>query len=215
MNRVSETSHMNELNSGREMELRAGPSRFGVTQTSVAGRDSDGAAHRPYLAMETRLHSTNPWPIAIVAYFTLFALAITLFVPWAVRQKMDLVRSDYYEQEILFQQQIDKMGRTHVRGTQPRIEFDRPDAFIVVKFSQVEMTARPTGTIHFYRPSDARLDHTIPLAIDAEGVQRIDAQKLSPGLWKLQVSWNTAGTEYYFEQALVIGKEKRMGKLGG
>jgi DNA-binding NarL/FixJ family response regulator len=32
--------------------------------------------------------------------------AIVVFVTWAVRQNMDLVRSDYYGHEILFQKQI-------------------------------------------------------------------------------------------------------------
>ena len=52
------------------------------------------------------------WPYAIAGYFALAITGIAIFITWAVRQNMDLVRSDYYEHEILFQKHIDAVNRT-------------------------------------------------------------------------------------------------------
>ena len=59
----------------------------------------------------------NPWPIAIVSYFIIFIAFIAWFITFAMRQKMDLVRDDYYDQEIRFQQQIDRVQRTQSIST--------------------------------------------------------------------------------------------------
>src|SRR5947207_839195 len=54
----------------------------------------------------------NPWPIAIIAYFAVFISFIVTFIVWASHQRVDLVRADYYEAEIKFQQQIDRVERS-------------------------------------------------------------------------------------------------------
>ena len=121
----------------------------------------------------------SPWPYAIVGYFILFVTGVAVFITWAVTQDMDLVRKDYYDHEILFQQQIDRQRRTAELGAQ--------------------------GMIHFYRPSDAKLDHHLRLAPGTNGTQQIDATNRRAGLWKIAVQWTVDGKEYFLERALVIG----------
>ncbi|HET9593114.1 MAG TPA: FixH family protein [Solirubrobacterales bacterium] len=61
-----------------------------------------------------------------------------------------------------------------------------------------------SGTIHFYRPSNAKLDFDVPVALDAAGFQRVPAGKLQGGLWKVRVDWTSSGQEFVHDQALVL-----------
>ena len=50
----------------------------------------------------------NPWPYALIAFFTVLITVIASFVTWSLRQDMELVGADYYDQEMRFQQRIDR-----------------------------------------------------------------------------------------------------------
>ena len=66
--------------------------------------------------------SRNYWPHAIIAWFVIFAAALGAWVTVAVRQKMDLVRADYYEEEVRYQGQVDRLNRTAALRSEVAIE---------------------------------------------------------------------------------------------
>jgi nitrogen fixation protein FixH len=72
----------------------------------------------------------------------------------------------------------------------------------------VALALRPhtavSGSVQLYRPSAVKLDRTLQLQPDANGVQKIDAAGLSPGLWKVRVSWRVEQQEYFLDQNVVI-----------
>lgn len=150
--------------------------------------------------------STNPrrsfWPHAIAIYFIVFAAFIATFITWAVRQNMDLVRKDYYSEEILFQKQLDTMNRTRTFAKEVAIRYD--DAMHAITIQLPAEHVATSGSVHLYRPSDAKLDCEIKLT-PSNGTQRIDTAKLQAGLWKVRVQWTANGEEFYFDQAVVIG----------
>ncbi len=147
----------------------------------------------------------NIWPAAIVAYFIVFISALVIWVAFAMRNDMELVRKDYYEDEIRFQDQIDRVRRTAPIRHQVAIDYDFARHFITLKFPVAHLGPNLTGTIHLYRPSDASLDQKIELAPKPDGTQQIDTKSLQPGLWKVRFSWYADGASYYAEQSLLIG----------
>jgi hypothetical protein len=52
------------------------------------------------------------WGTGIVLSFIIFAASILMIVLFPFNQKADLVSDNYYEREIKFQEQIDKMSLT-------------------------------------------------------------------------------------------------------
>lgn len=152
--------------------------------------------------MKSLLKNRNPWPIAIVVYFVVFASAIAGWVTLAVRNDMQLVRKDYYEEELKFQQQIDRMKRAHEVREGIAIEYNPSVQTIKIALPPAKDL---TGKIHLYRPSDARLDREIPLAPAGDGSQSIDAHNLQPGLWKVKVYWSANQTDFYTDKRLVVG----------
>jgi len=145
----------------------------------------------------------NPWPIGLVLFLILFAAYIVGFVVFASRQKMDLVREDYYDQEIRFQQQIDRVQRTAPVLADADIVYDRAGGLITVSLPSVKQNDI-SGTLSFYRPSDAGLDSNVKLGLDAAGRQSVSVRALRAGLWKVRVQWKAASREYYFEKQIVI-----------
>lgn len=156
----------------------------------------------------------NLWPHAIIAWFVIFAAALAAWITFAVRQNMDLVRSDYYEEEVHYQRQLDRLNRTTAVRGQVAIHYDAVKGEVTVQLPAGHVAPRSTGLVRFYRPSEAALDFEIPLAVDAQGLQSIGRQNLRGGLWKVRVEWTASGQEYFFEQILVADETPTQSKAG-
>ena len=153
--------------------------------------------------MNTTNTSRNPWPIAIVVWFILFAIFLVSFIVWAVRQRVDLVSDNYYEHEVRYQQQVDRLNNSRALATQVVVTFDPAAHRIVISLPAAESQGA-TGHIHLYRPSDARLDRDLPLALNASGMQQLDARELRNGLWKVRLEWTAKGHEFYLDQPVIV-----------
>ena len=156
----------------------------------------------------------NLWPHAIIAWFVVFASALAAWIVFTARQSNDLARADYYEEEVHYQRHLDRLNRTAAVRGQVAIHYDAPRGEVIVRLPAEHLAPHPTGRIHFYRPSEVALDFEMPLAVDAQGLQRIGARNLRGGLWKVRVEWTASGQEYFFEQILVADETPTQGKAG-
>lgn len=148
----------------------------------------------------------NLWPVSIVAFFVVAIIFSAVFVTIAVRHRDDLVSVDYYEREVRFQKQLDTINRTQAVAAQAVVKFELKDQAIVIVLPET-YTAGATGNIHLYRPSDAQLDRDLPLALAADGTQRVGTQKLAEGLWKVRVNWSSNGQDYFLDQPVLVAKD--------
>lgn len=149
-------------------------------------------------------HPRNPWPIVIISYFAIFIPCMIAFVVFATRQKMDLVRGDYYDDEIRYQQQLDRIDRTSNLAAPAEITYDTSQRAITISLPSLHSPAQATGNIRLYRPSDDSLDQQIELAVGQDGIQHVNARALRAGLWKVRVYWTVNGQEYFSAKSLVI-----------
>jgi hypothetical protein len=147
----------------------------------------------------SRAASWNPWPIALIAFLSLFATAVVGFGIFAIRHNQDLVRPDYYDHEIRYQDQIEREIRT--RELAGRVELGLAPGSRTL---EIRIPGAAQGTIHLYRPSDAALDRDVVLSTGADGRQRVDLSELKPGLWKARMSWKQGDDDYAYESTLVL-----------
>jgi nitrogen fixation protein FixH len=147
----------------------------------------------------------NPWPIGICAAFALFALGTACLVAMACSQKVELVSVDYYEQELRFQGQIERTKRAAKLGNEASVGYDRSNKAIKISLPAGQAIQGLKGHIKLYRPSAGGLDQDLPLEVNQNGSQALDASHLRRGLWKIRVSWTAEGQDYFIEQKLVIG----------
>lgn len=145
----------------------------------------------------------NPWPIAIVVYFLVFGGFLVGFAVWAMRQREELVSADYYEREVRYQQQLDSMNRSQPLAMEPVVTFSPAEQQIVITLPAAQAQGA-IGNVQLYRPSDPRLDRNVPLALDAAGVQRLDAKELLGGLWKVRLKWTVKGQDYYLDRSVRV-----------
>lgn len=147
----------------------------------------------------------NPWPISIIAFFSIAIIGCGTFITFCSRHPADLVAPDYYEQEVRYQGQMDRLQHAQQPATSAAITYDPATKVISISLPPQVAQAKPFGSIQLYRPSATDLDRQIKLAIDDRGVQKVDASSLLPGLWKVRVSWSVEQEEFFLDQKIVIG----------
>lgn len=145
----------------------------------------------------------NLWPAAITAFFVGAIIFIVSFIAFAVRQREDLVSADYYEREVRYQSQLDSLNRSQSLARQSIVTYEPQQQTIVITLPAAQ-TQGATGRVHLYRPSDARLDRELPLALSADGVQRLEAKSLRDGLWKVRVQWTVSGQDFFVDQPVIV-----------
>jgi nitrogen fixation protein FixH len=151
--------------------------------------------------------SRNLWPLGIIVTFVLFFAGTVGLIVMAFSQKADLVSADYYEQELKFQGRIDRVERTRSAATQASVAYDAARQCITVSLPVEQARHEVSGRIELYRPSAAGLDRSVKLEPDANGVQRLDAAGMAPGLWKVRVSWTVEHQDYFLDQKVVVGSK--------
>ncbi len=144
------------------------------------------------------------WPLGIGIVVVLFVLSLIVFLVFALNQRVNLVEDDYYEKDLRYQQQIERIQRTRKEAAQPEVRYIKTSRQLYLRFRLKNDPQSLEGTLHIFRPSDSRMDRKIPLKLNAQAIQFINLSDLPPGYWKLKLDWVNGGAEYYHEQDLII-----------
>ena len=100
-----------------------------------------------------RLH----WGVGIAATYLIFAGATAGFVAFAMQQRVELVRPDYYAHSLTLDAQRRAGARTAALGSRFRIDVDERGRTIAVTWPR-DQAGRVRGTAWLYRPSDSWRD---------------------------------------------------------
>jgi len=146
----------------------------------------------------------NPWPVCIITFFSLAIIGCVGFVTFCTLHPTELVAKDYYEQEIRYQSQLDRMEMVRASGSLASIQYNQSLKLITISIPETGDKPRPTGKVELYRPSAASLDQSVKLEVDGQGNQQIDAGNLQPGLWKVKVTWSAGGKDFFLDQKVRI-----------
>ena len=142
------------------------------------------------------------WGTGIVLSFVVFMSSTLAVVIYLMNQKVDLVTNDYYEKEIVYQEQIERIKRTNEISEKQIIKLN--GEFVSVNIPAAIKKEITTGVIHFYRPSDSIYDIKIPLIPDTAGVQIIPVRDLTKGLWMVKVNWKTNEEDFFTEKRIIL-----------
>ena len=136
----------------------------------------------------------------IVVAFVLFAGFIGTLVTVCVRQDIPLVSKEYYQDELVYQDQIDRMENANMLDDKPEITLDAQAITVVYdRFAEVQH-----GKLKLFRPSDSELDETFELSASTANSQVFQIKNPAPGLYRARLSWEQEGKEYYIEKILVL-----------
>ena len=149
--------------------------------------------------MKTR----NLWPYGIITAFIVFISGTVSLIVLACSNKIELVNTNYYEQEIRFQEHIDSVRRTQKIANDASVAFDQAAQKIAISVPLAPGGATCQGSIHLYRPSAASLDREFSLQTGLT-TQLIDTSDLKPGLWIVRVAWRANHQEFFIEKKVVV-----------
>ena len=136
------------------------------------------------------------WGKWIVLSFVLFTLFIGTLVVVCVREDISLVSPDYYQQELVFQDQIERIRNTEMLKGKPVIQL--LNQALVVQFNQSQSI--DGGNLLLFRPSDNHYDKSYALPSPGGDTQQFDISNLPRGMYKARLLWKMQSKEYYLEE---------------
>lgn len=139
----------------------------------------------------------------ILSFVVFFGLLFTL-VYISVNTDFYLVEEDYYEQELSYEDQIQRIRNHDSLADKPVFKIDRSAFTAALTFPPGLVEGMVEGTVMFYRSNTAKLDKEFVLNFNKDGEFVVDISKYAVGSWKLKIKWADAEKEYYKEIPFVI-----------
>ncbi len=139
------------------------------------------------------------WKIAIL-YGGFMAIIIALVIG-SSRQSFDLVSNDYYGEEIAYQKVIDA-SKNQSALSQP-MEVHANANSVIIDFPAEFKDKILSGNIQFYSPVNSKWDRNFTLSKEGNSVN-IDRSKLQNTRYKLKISCQVDGKNYYQESELYL-----------
>jgi hypothetical protein len=144
------------------------------------------------------------WGYKILIVYVVFVLGILYLVYRCNTQTVDLVTEKYYDREIAYQDQYDRMKNSDFEGNRVHLVYEPGKSFVSIQYPIIVQNANPDGEIYFFKPDNAKLDFALPVNPDQSGNQVIPVDKIERGLWRVQIKWNVSGVPLYQEEKIVL-----------
>ncbi|MBK9512163.1 MAG: FixH family protein [Flavobacteriales bacterium] len=142
------------------------------------------------------------WGNAIFLVMTAFILLMTSFMIRAASNQEELVAENYYEQEIEYQGQIDKLNMTRTLSEAVRMTVVGSELVIEMPMDVRDKTI--TGELYLQRPSDSRADERMPITLDANRMMRVALGERLKGAYNVQLDWSADGTAYLSKDRIYV-----------
>lgn len=145
---------------------------------------------------------TLNWGHKMMLVFLVFVGGMSYLVYRCIKTNYDLVSTDYYKEELSYQQVIDGASRANQLGN--KIGISQNGHEIVLQLPNEIQHTSVKGTVLFYYAADAKRDRQIVLSPNAEGVQSINSSQFFPGSYTVKIKWESKGQQYYSEEFVTI-----------
>lgn len=141
------------------------------------------------------------WSHKLILSFLLFISFIGFMTFKMICTNVDLVNEGYYEDEIAYQQTIERLKNGSIYEAQ--LVLKEKNGSFLLQFPK-SLASGTSGNIRFFRPSDKRLDFNIPIQIDDLGEMKLPTQKILPGFWRLKISFLSGGKSFQIDKELTL-----------
>ena len=144
------------------------------------------------------------WGTSIVIAIAAFMGFILFFViKMSVNSEYDhdLVATEYYKNELLFQEEIDK--ENNLKKLITPIVIKQEPAGITIVFPADLKPKKIQGKVFLYRPSNEKLDIEIPLSISSN-ILFLPKKDLVGGRWNIIIDFTYQGTAYLFKKEIML-----------
>ncbi len=136
----------------------------------------------------------------VVGAFIFFGLFIGTLVVICVREDVNLVSKDYYQEELRHQDKIVKQVNASQLEEKPQLSFENNSVKLLFPFT----SSMEKGELRVMRPSDDRLDQHFDLSAMDGDSQLFPLKVWEKGLYRVSLTWTMEGKDYYFEKLMVL-----------
>jgi len=143
------------------------------------------------------------WGTKLAMFISVYVIGVLIFVGFSLTQDINLISTDYYPQGIEFQSKIDKIKNTHT--LKEKVIVSQQAGTIQVQFPE-GMRSAVSGSIIFFRPSNADNDLRSDIKLDETGLQVFKSEQFVKGRYSIQIDWKHQGEAYYQEEAIYLSK---------
>ena len=143
------------------------------------------------------------WGTGIVIAFIIFIAFIMYFVISMLTDKKfdhDLVTEDYYQEELLHQNEIDK--ELNAKELSKNVSWTKTNEGIEIVFPDNLDYKKITGKVFLYRPSNKKLDSETTISLSSHKML-IPGDQLLDGRWNIKIDWQYMGKPYLLRESLV------------
>ena len=137
------------------------------------------------------------WGTGIVIAMVLFMVFILTFVYKSLTKEYthELVSDDYYKDELLYQNDIDKLD--NAKKLNSKITVSNSDKGLTIHFPSDIDYQDVKGDIYFQRMSNSKLDFHKNIELISDKILIPDSLLVS-GKWIIKIDWTYKGKEYLY-----------------
>ncbi|WAC03949.1 FixH family protein [Lacinutrix neustonica] len=142
------------------------------------------------------------WGTGIVIAFVLFISFIMYFViNMNINKKYDhdLVAEDYYEQELDYQNAINK--EENAKNLFKNLSLEQTEKGVIIHFPEALELSEISGKVFLYRPSNKQFDFEILISLSDYHLL-IPDKRLLDGRWNIKIDWNHKGQDYLYKSQI-------------
>jgi hypothetical protein len=139
------------------------------------------------------------WGWKIAGLYAGFVVLISVLVYKSMHQRFDLTDTNYYTEEIKYQEVIDA-GKNQSALTAP-VSVSTDERQVVFDFPKEFKTQVVKADVHFYAPVAAAWDKHFTISTD-NGFFTIAKAQLHHARYEIKISWQANGKHYYQESSV-------------
>ena len=137
--------------------------------------------------------------IAIVVFIS-FILFFVIKMSSDEKYTHDLVSEEYYQKELVYQQEID--AAQNASELKESIKIQKTVEGLRIYFPQEFNPKEIKGKVFLYRPSNKQLDFEIPISL-SNTYLLVPENRLLDGRWNIIIKWNIKNTAYLFKEEFI------------
>lgn len=141
------------------------------------------------------------WGYKIMVVYIVFIAGIGMLVYNATAQNKDLVVTDYYEQELKYQDKMDAITRSNALSASLICTLD--SNMIRIRFPHEMQGKKISADVLLYTPSDEKKDIQKNIVTE-DAVIYFNIPKNAKGFHRIKITWKADAVNYYFEQKIMI-----------
>lgn len=134
-----------------------------------------------------------------IILFMAFILQYVIRVQIDSRYDNELVTEDYYKAETLIDSKYEK--KQNANNLKQKLKISAISEGVVIEFPTDFDFSKITGEISLYRPSNQKLDQTLPLKLTSNALI-IPKNQMESGRWEVSVDWTYDGNSYLSTESL-------------